>query len=1311
MKKSQTDLLSIVQILKNNAIQKPDKVSYSFVDQELNDESFSYAQLFNQVLDNVEILLANGIKKGNRCLLIFEQSIEFIAGFFACQWIGAIPVPLNFPGKFKPLDKWQNIAKECDSRFILTAKNTLKRLVECLSRSEYLNELIVIGIELYQKKKVISKTRLAKDPDLHPIAFLQYTSGSTGNPKGVVVTQKSLVSNLKESHLFMEINEKSTLVSWLPFYHDMGLILMILKVVYSGCSSYIIKPATFMSDPLIWMQAVSKWQGTHTAGPNFAYQLVSDKLESLLQQHEISDSEQTKISLKSLQKCVCGAEPICLNTIHQFQKTVVKFGANNNVIHPGYGLAEATLTVTGKKYSTPLKWLEVDKEALQKNQVSILNRGEMTINDTFPEKKNSLYLVSSGFIIENHEVDIIDIENDFSSEHESIEQFKKLSPFSIGELWFSGPSVTDGYYQNKQATQKGYFYSQSNDTTYLKTGDLAFKDDEGQIYITGRIKDLIIIRGLNYYPHDIERSSFSCHTDFRIDGAAAFSMTLDDSESCVVVQELTRKAVRSPKFEEWSKAIRVEMMKSHEIIVEKILFVSPMRIPRTTSGKIQRKLAKLMTEQQSWGKSLLHVSSLKKKSNSKRKISISNNEATKNVDQIIQDLKHFLDKRVDSYTIDERRCIPPYILSEFGRMGLMGMLIQPQHGGMGLKYSQSIKIVEFLCSVDLTLGLIVSLHNFLGLYPIDQFLKGEVKNDIVAELSAGRETASFALSESGAGSNPNAINTKAKRTHKGNWLLNGEKCWVGSSSWAGWLTVIAHSHDETGKYLGLTAFLIKQGSSGLEHVEEAMTMGMRGTVQGHFTMNDVEVSNEYILGDVGKGVEVIQKVMSMGRITINSACIGILKTVLARAKKWSENRKVNSGYLIDQPIVIKNISELLSVLEIVQNYQTKFSKWLDQELEIPEILATVGKIFSTEESWKAVDFLMQLTAARGYCEHNGIAQLFRDSRVLRIFEGPTESLIADLGSRSDNDFNKVVSFLKRNKAEKKIKVDFEEIKELKKSIYSLSNNVDIDNNYGLASKTKKYHQYIFGELLVYQLIFLICEDDISMVSREWLKKKINNVLEEAKSFNTDLLEKKRFLKSFENVLANHEVIYSQPEYENHGKVSPFRDLKNRESGRTNYNKLTSNFKEDNTNEKTKQKFNQSFFLAKNYQEYENTEKNDNSKKITKRKELNLWIKKWLKSKNVLTENEFSEGISFAEYGLDSSLSILFVNDINNHYNIEIEPSILWSYSTVSDLTEYLCDHEIKIEEDIDSEQDNLSINKENTTNDNFLKQLVSSELS
>lgn len=579
---------TIVEILESRALQTPNEPAFGMLDADLGLSEITYSQLESRVAAWSFRLTALHIAYGNRCLLMFQQGIDFIVALLACQRIGAIAVPVNLPSRSKSVVRWENIALNCGANCILTDEASASQIAEAVASSEVLSSLPV-----YFETSAGAIPKLEHAQRFHELAFLQYTSGSTGSPKGVMVTHACLINNLKQMKRTYALHDRSVMLSWLPYYHDMGLILGILLGVYTGFKVILMKPVDFMQKPLGWLDAISRYQATHTAAPNFAYELAAERLDKL------AGNEGDHLSLRSLQKAFCGAEPIRINTMIRFNRSGNRFGLRNNVLSPGYGLAEASLAVSVYRTEQPASWLKVDRPSLQGSSVVLLDRGTIDQMDELIDESDNeeTYLVGNGYALDEHELSI-----------RHPETGGELGEWEIGEVCFSGPSVTKGYWDGTEETNASFVRNSKDGSLYLKTGDLGFQDDHGELYVTGRIKDLIIIRGMNLYPQDIERTVCQSDPDLRTDGAAAFSIVRDGEEKLVVIAELNRNAVRNPPCNRLARNIQREVLNVHGVPVDTILFVPPMHVPRTTSGKIQRGKAKLMFMNDEWSKTLGKVS-------------------------------------------------------------------------------------------------------------------------------------------------------------------------------------------------------------------------------------------------------------------------------------------------------------------------------------------------------------------------------------------------------------------------------------------------------------------------------------------------------------------------------------------------------------------------------------------------------------------------------------------------------------------------------------------------------------------------------
>jgi acyl-CoA synthetase (AMP-forming)/AMP-acid ligase II len=393
------------------------------------------------------------------------------------------------------------------------------------------------------------------------IAFLQYTSGSTTTPRGVMVTHGNLLHNLSMIEKCVGQSGQRQAVNWLPPYHDMGLIGSILQPLYSGFPMTLMPHLLFLQKPYRWLQAISRLRATASSGPNFAYDLCVSKIKPA--QRELLD-------LSSWEVAFNGAEQVYHKTLDRFAEYFAPCGFRREAFLPCYGLAEATLLVTGGPRSRPPVITHVVSSGIEQNQVIISANSE----------NNARTMVSCGHDMHNQKVKIVNVET-----------MTECSEDQVGEVWVSGPSVTHGYW-NKPAETKSTFKARLSDNgreIFLRTGDMGFVR-EGGLYITGRLKDLIICDGNNHYPNDIEKTVESAHPAIRPGGCAAFSINNSASERLVIIAEIEQQPL--VEADEIIKAIRKAVSLHHDLRVDDIKLTKAGYIPRTFSGKIKHYLCK-----------------------------------------------------------------------------------------------------------------------------------------------------------------------------------------------------------------------------------------------------------------------------------------------------------------------------------------------------------------------------------------------------------------------------------------------------------------------------------------------------------------------------------------------------------------------------------------------------------------------------------------------------------------------------------------------------------------------------------------------
>jgi acyl-CoA synthetase (AMP-forming)/AMP-acid ligase II len=570
---TQTKFSTLVDLLGYRAQNQSDQTAYTFLeDGETEAGRLTYKELDRQARA-IALRLQSLDATGSRALLLYPPGLEFIAAFFGCLYAGVVAVPAYPPRRNQNMTRLQAILTDAQATVALTTTSLLGNIEQRFAESPELADLRWLATDniasdlaqAWQEPEVSSDT----------LAFIQYTSGSTGTPKGVMVSHGNLLHNSAAINECFADTPNSRGVSWLPPYHDMGLIGGVLQPLYVGAPMILMPPVAFMQKPLRWLQAISRFKATNSGGPNFAYDLCLRK---------ITPEQLASLDLSSWEVAFTGAEPVRAETLEQFAATFESCGFRREAFHPCYGMAETTLIVSGGLKTVPPIIRQVDGAALEQNRV-VAARG----------KEGTRTIVGCGQSLLDQKILIVDPES--------------LTPCpdnQVGEIWVSGPSVAQGYWNRPEQTQE-IFHAYLADTgdsaaaetqgesnaagqspgPFLRTGDLGFLQD-GELFITGRIKDLMIIRGQNHYPQDIELTVEKSHPALRPGCGAAFTVEVKRQERLVIVQEVERSYLRKLNVNEVVGNIRASVAAEHALQVYATVLVKTGSIPKTSSGKIQR---------------------------------------------------------------------------------------------------------------------------------------------------------------------------------------------------------------------------------------------------------------------------------------------------------------------------------------------------------------------------------------------------------------------------------------------------------------------------------------------------------------------------------------------------------------------------------------------------------------------------------------------------------------------------------------------------------------------------------------------------
>ena len=546
---------TLVSLLHYRAQYQPDGQAYIFLrNGETESGSLTYGELDRQAR---EIAAELQSWQGERALLLYSSGLEFITAFFGCLYAGVVAVPAYPPRRNQKLSRLLSIANDAQAKLALTTTSILADIDRRWEQeSELLAKLKWLATDTIEANR---GEFVHKSLTPESLAFLQYTSGSTGTPKGVMVTHGNIIHNQQLIHQAFGHSEQSIGVGWLPLFHDMGLIGHVFQPIYVGFPSILMPPVAFLQRPIRWLKAISQYRATTSGGPNFAYDLCVTK---------VCPEQLANLDLSSWDLAYSGAEPVRAETLAQFRKKFAHCGFNYNAFYPCYGMAETTLFTTGG-----------DKH--QKPVIQGVKAGELEQNSVVESEissPESCLFVGCGRSYLNTTVIIVN--------PESLTRCKKGQ---VGEIWVSGRSIASGYWNRPEATQETFqaYLKDAQEGPFLRTGDLGFLLD-GELFVTGRIKDVIIIRGQNYYPQDIEMTVQKSHPALRPNCGAVFTAEFKGSERLVVVQEIERSYLRKLDVNEVVGNIRQAVTAEHSLQVYAIVLVKTGSIPKTSSGKIRR---------------------------------------------------------------------------------------------------------------------------------------------------------------------------------------------------------------------------------------------------------------------------------------------------------------------------------------------------------------------------------------------------------------------------------------------------------------------------------------------------------------------------------------------------------------------------------------------------------------------------------------------------------------------------------------------------------------------------------------------------
>ncbi len=587
---------TLATVVSDRAKSEPDTIACVFIADDGSRITLTYAEL-DQHAAAIAVRLRTLLSPGDRALLVYPAGLEFVTAFLGCQYAGVVAVPATHPKPRRPLPRMRQITEDCEAQVALTGKATLEN-IDFDKQEPIVRDLTWIATDDASIDEADLSSFERHDSTPEDLAFLQYTSGSTSDPKGVKVSQSNLSANLEAIRISFglekDADKREVGVFWLPAYHDMGLIGGVLTPLFVGGTTVLMSPSAFLQNPMRWLGAISEYQATISGAPNFAYDYCVRRT---------NEDQRAELDLSNWRLAFSGAEPVRAETLHRFSEAFEPSGFNARAFYPCYGLAEATLLAAGPEHDDNPTLLAVDRASVGTGQVKLSPEG---CDETTQE------LVGCGKAPAGHRVVVMDPES------------RKIQPeLAVGEIVLWGPSITTGYWDRTDLNDDLWVQPVGDNESYLRTGDLGFVH-AGELFVTGRLKDVIVLRGQNHYPQDIEQTAADAHPAAM--PAAAFTINEEIQEQLALVVQVERTWPKD-QHAEVAKAVRTAVSQTHGLDATVVALIRQATLPITSSGKVQRSL----TRERYLDGELKIVHELKRGGESERKPTqtVANSAATK----------------------------------------------------------------------------------------------------------------------------------------------------------------------------------------------------------------------------------------------------------------------------------------------------------------------------------------------------------------------------------------------------------------------------------------------------------------------------------------------------------------------------------------------------------------------------------------------------------------------------------------------------------------------------------------------------------
>ncbi|MGW7367621.1 AMP-binding protein [Streptomyces sp. NPDC054841] len=964
---------SFVSTLRQRAARSPARCAVRFCTDRAEEE-MSYAEL-DRAARAAAHRLAALTAPGDRVLLSCGPGTGFLRAFLACLYAGAVPVPVPAPGGFgRQESRTTAIARDTGARLVLTDEATYAVVTGWLEQEgDALPGLAAVTVESAERDgDPDAWTEPAADPGT--LCFLQYTSGSTSDPKGVMVPHGALVHNLRLMRDCHGWHEGMTWCSWLPAYHDMGLIAMMLAPLHLGGTAVLMSSTDFLKRPVSWLRLIERHGAEISCAPNFAYDLCARRL---------GEEQTAGLDLSRWRYACNGAEPVDPATLARFAERFAGCGFEPKALLPGYGLAEATLFVSGTRADQPPTVLRADPAALARGKVAEAEQAGLVQE-----------LASSG-IVRGLDVRIVDPRTS-----------AECREGTVGEIWIRGGSVALGYWNRPEETDRTFrAVTAGGDEGFLRTGDLGALRD-GELYVTGRIKEMIIVHGRNLYPHDIERTLGDLSPSFAGLPAAVFPVRPAGGpahEEIVAVQELRARGLSEGELTALARTARTKLAQRLGVRVGALVLVRVGRIRRTTSGKIQRSLMRSLFEQDQLEP--LHEELSPEVRTAFRPAGRLPVPAREPGPHRPYALSAALEERLGdprdprrtfsfahSAALDRAEEFPADICRELDGLGVPRWFAPARHGGELRSSEDLLEIIRTLGRRDFTVAL-GHIKTYLGAVSVWVAGTPGQAAALGARVADGA-VVSLALTEQAHGSDLLAGDLSAVRTERG-WRLDGEKWLINNATRAGHVCVLARTRP-VGGARGFSLFLVDKDAlepGSWRPLDGVPTHGVRGADISGIAFDGAELPADALIGTEGGGLEIILKGFQITRTLCSAMSLGMTDQALRIALDFARTHRLYNRTLAELPEAARTLAESyadLLAMEAVSLVATRSVHTLTEE---QSAVSAVVKYLVPTLGDEVIGALRGLLGARAMLVTDHAEGTFqkieRDHRIVGIFDGST----------------------------------------------------------------------------------------------------------------------------------------------------------------------------------------------------------------------------------------------------------------------------------------------------------------------------------